>query len=114
MLSNGDGSSPCDCAGWEHAQGPPTDPFATYLKGAFKSNANYLVKSAQEFPDDKYTVKLGTQRETRTFAALIGHVIEANYFYCSIAKGEADPQTKRLRKEPRHESRDGHCDASRN
>jgi hypothetical protein len=46
-----------------------------------------LVKSAQEFPDDKYTVKLGTQRETRTFAA---------------------------RKETRHESRDGHCDASRN
>jgi hypothetical protein len=47
------------------------------LKGAFKSNANYLVKSAQEFSDDKYTVKLGTQRGTRTFAALIGHVIKA-------------------------------------
>jgi hypothetical protein len=81
-------------------QGPPTDPFATYLKGAFKSNANYLVKSAQEFPDDKYTVKLGTQPETRTFAALIGHVIKANYFYCSIAKSEANPQTKDYEKNP--------------
>jgi hypothetical protein len=55
MLSNGDGSSPCDCAGWEHAQAPAMDPFATYLKDAFKSNAIYLVKSAQTFPDDKYT-----------------------------------------------------------
>ena len=25
---------------------------ATYLKGAFKTNANYLIKSAQEFPDE--------------------------------------------------------------
>ena len=81
-------------------QAPPTDPFATYLKGAFKSNANYLVKSAQEFPDDKYTVKPGTQPETRTFAALIGHVIHANYFFCSIAKGEADPLTKDFEKNP--------------
>jgi uncharacterized damage-inducible protein DinB len=91
---------PVIAQGGSTPQGPPTDPFATYLKGAFKSNANYLVKSAQEFPDDKYTVKLGTQRETRTFAALIGHVIEANYFYCSIAKGEADPQTKDYEKNP--------------
>lgn len=81
-------------------QAPPTDPVATYIKGAFKTNANYLVKSAQEFPDDKYTVKLGTQPETRTFAALIGHVIKANYFYCSIAKGEANPQTKDYEKTP--------------
>lgn len=81
-------------------QAPPTDPLATYVKGAFKSNANYLVKSAQEFPDDKYTVKLGTQPETRTYAALIGHIINANYFYCSTAKGEADPQTKDYEKNP--------------
>lgn len=81
-------------------QAPPTDPLATYIKGGFKSNANYLIKSAQEFPDDKYTAKLGTQPETRTFAALIGHVINANYFYCSTAKGEADPQTKDYEKNP--------------
>lgn len=68
---------PVIAQGGSTPQAPPTDPLATYLKGAFKSNANYLVKSAQEFPDDKYTVKLGTQRGTRTFAALIGHVIKA-------------------------------------
>lgn len=81
-------------------QAPATDPFATYLKAAFKTNANYLVKSAQEFPDDKYMVKLGTQPETRTFAALIGHVIWANYAYCAIAKGEANPLTKDYEKNP--------------
>ena len=81
-------------------QAASTDPFATYVKSAFKSNANYLVQSAQEFPDDKYTVKLGAQPETRTFAALIGHLIKANYFFCSIAKGEANPQTKDYEKKP--------------
>jgi hypothetical protein len=81
-------------------QAPPTDPLASFLKAAFKSNANYLVKSAQEFPDDKYTVKLGTQPETRTFAALIGHIINENYLICSIAKGEADPLTKDYEKNP--------------
>lgn len=81
-------------------QTPPPDPLASYLKGAFKTNANYLVKSAQEFPDDKYMVKLGTQPETRTFASSIGHIIYANYFFCSIAKGEADPLTKDYEKNP--------------
>ena len=87
-------------AGSTPQQATPTNPLATYLKAAFKTNAGYLVKSAQEFPDDKYTVKLGTQPETRTFAALIGHVINANYFYCSVAKGEADRQTKDYEKNP--------------
>ena len=66
---------PVIAQGGSTPQAPPTDPFGTYLKGA--SNENDLVKSAQEFPDDKYTVKLGTQRDTLTFAALIGHVTKA-------------------------------------
>ena len=81
-------------------QAPPTDPLANFLKGQFKTNANYLVKSAQEFPDDKYMVKLGTQPETRTYAALIGHIINENYLICSIAKGEADPMTRDYEKNP--------------
>jgi hypothetical protein len=39
---------PVIAQGGSTPQAPPTDPFATYLKGAFKLNANYLVKSAQE------------------------------------------------------------------
>jgi uncharacterized damage-inducible protein DinB len=77
-----------------------TDPMATTVRNNFHQMANNLIKSAQEFPDDKYTTKLGTQPETRTFAALIGHVINANYFYCSMAKGEKSPQTKDYEKEP--------------
>jgi uncharacterized damage-inducible protein DinB len=72
---------------------PPADPLATYVKNQFKTNANYLIKSAQEMPEEKYSVKLGTQPETRTFAGLMGHIIDANYFFCSAIKGEANPET---------------------
>jgi len=79
---------------------PPVDPLATYVKGQFKTNSNYLIKSAQEMPEDKYSAKLGTQPETRTFAGLMGHIINANYFFCAAAKGEADPQTVDYEKTP--------------
>ena len=63
MLSNGDGSSPCDCAGWEHAPAGATNgPVCHLPEGCVQSNANYLVKSAQEFPDDKYTVTIGSPK----------------------------------------------------
>ena len=77
-----------------------TDPMTTYIRSAFKSVSNNLIKSAQEFPDDKYTAKLGTQSETRTFSALLGHVINANYLFCAQAKGEKSPQTKDYEKDP--------------
>jgi uncharacterized damage-inducible protein DinB len=79
---------------------PPTDPLATYVKNQFKSNSAYLIKSAQEMPEEKYSAKLGTQPETRTFAGLMGHIIDANYFFCSAIKGEADPQTVQYEKTP--------------
>lgn len=72
-------------------QAPPADPLSTFVKAQFKNNSNYLIKSAQDMPEDKYSSKLGTQPETRTFAQLIGHVINANYFFCAQAKGEASP-----------------------
>jgi DinB superfamily len=72
---------------------PVVDPLSTYIKGAFKSNSNYLIHSAEDMPEENYSMKLGTTPEVRTFAAMIGHVINANYFYCSHAKGEASPGT---------------------
>ncbi|HUK31009.1 MAG TPA: DinB family protein [Candidatus Acidoferrum sp.] len=72
---------------------PVVDPLSTYIKGAFKSNSNYLIHSAEDMPEENYSMKLGTTPEVRTFAGMIGHVINANYVYCSRAKGEANPQT---------------------
>jgi hypothetical protein len=71
--------------------GPPPDPLSRYVRNAFKSNSNYLIHSAEDMPEENYTMKLGTTPEVRTFAAMLGHVINANYLFCSRAKGEASP-----------------------
>jgi hypothetical protein len=70
---------------------PPTDPLATYVKGASKSVSNYLIHSAEDMPEENYSMKLGTTAEVRTYGALLGHVINSNFFYCARAKGEASP-----------------------
>jgi len=71
----------------------PTDPFATYVKNAFKSISTNLNGSAEQMPEANYIMKIGTMTEVRTFGSLLGHVINANYLFCSQAKGEANPQT---------------------
>jgi hypothetical protein len=75
------------------AQAPPTDPLATFVKNSFKSVSGYLVGSAEKMPEENFGKKLGTQPETRTYAQMLGHVINANFLFCSQAKGEQSPQT---------------------
>jgi len=61
----------------------PTDPLATFVKGSFKQISTNLIGSAEQMPEENFSMKLGTTPEVRTFAAMIGHVINANYFFCS-------------------------------
>jgi len=50
----------------------PTDPFATYVKNAFKSISTNLNGSAEQMPEANYTMKIGTMTEVRTFGSLLG------------------------------------------
>jgi hypothetical protein len=72
---------------------PATDPLSTYIKGAFKGNANFLVHSADDMPEENYSAKLGTTAEARTFAQMLGHTINSNFNACANAKGEKNPNT---------------------
>jgi uncharacterized damage-inducible protein DinB len=38
-----------------------------------------------------YGMRPGAQTEVRTFGQLIGHIANANYTFCSAAKGEKNP-----------------------
>lgn len=48
-----------------------------------------LAEAAATMPDAEYAFK--PTPEVRTFGQLIGHVINANYFFCAQAKGEKSP-----------------------
>lgn len=71
------------------------DPLATFVKNSFNQIARNLNGSAEQMPEANYGMKIGTMPEVRTFASMLGHIIDANYLFCSQVKGEASPQTMR-------------------
>jgi uncharacterized damage-inducible protein DinB len=50
-----------------------------------------IVEAAEAMPADEYSFR--PTAEVRTFAQLVGHVINANWFFCSQAKQEPPPST---------------------
>jgi len=50
-----------------------------------------LADAARDMPADEYSFRPTT--EVRTFAQVIGHVVNANWFFCSQAKQERPPNT---------------------
>lgn len=50
-----------------------------------------LADAAQAMPAEEYSFR--ATPDVRTFAQLIGHVINANWFFCSQAKEEKSPAT---------------------
>ena len=71
------------------------DPLATFVKGSFNQISRSLIGSAEQMPEANYNMKIGTMPEVRTFASMLGHIIDANTLFCSQAKGEASPATIR-------------------
>jgi uncharacterized damage-inducible protein DinB len=51
-----------------------------------------LAEAADAMPADEYSFKPTPQ--VRSFAELIGHVTNANFYFCSQAKGEKSPATQ--------------------
>jgi uncharacterized damage-inducible protein DinB len=78
------------------AQAPPTPTMAGALQRSFASVADFIVRSAEQVPEDKYSYR--PTPETRSFAEEFGHVADSHYFFCARAKGEAAPQRQGLEK----------------
>ena len=55
-----------------------------------------LAEAAQSMPAEEFAFKATPQ--VRSFAELLGHVINANFFFCSQAKGEPSPSKENFEK----------------
>jgi len=64
---------------------------ASTAKAMFSTIRRDLADAAEAMPVDDYAFK--PHPDSRTFAALIGHVASANYFFCSMAKGASPMST---------------------
>jgi hypothetical protein len=87
-MAQGGGAAP---AGGAQQMAPPADPLSTFVKGQWGQISRNLIGSAEQMPETNFSMKLGTSTEVRTYGALLGHVINANYLFCARAKGEANP-----------------------
>jgi len=86
-------------AAQDRTQSPPS--FASWLKNAYTTNRENIVRSAAKVPEESYGMRPGPQAEVRTFGQIIGHLANFNYLWCSQAKGDKNPnEGKDLEKLP--------------
>jgi uncharacterized damage-inducible protein DinB len=62
---------------------------ASGVKAMHATIRQNLADAAQSMPAEDFSFKATPQ--VRSFAELLGHVVNANFFFCSQAKGEPSP-----------------------
>lgn len=80
-------------AGFNEALSPS---MASVVKAMHATIRRNLAESAEKMPAKDYSFKATPQ--VRSFSELIGHVVSANFFFCSQAKGEAMPAAQNFEK----------------
>src|SRR5271170_2979179 len=75
-----------------HSQEPPaasSNPITASEKGFYTVVSGEVIAAAEKMPEQNYSFK--PTPEVRSFGQLVGHVADAQYFFCSTATGEANP-----------------------
>lgn len=70
-----------------HAQ----DPMSKETKGLYTTVKGYIMKSAEKMPEANYAFK--PSPEVRNYGAILGHLADDQYFFCSAAMGESKATT---------------------
>ena len=65
------------------------NPVTDSLKGVFGTVKGYITKSAEQVTEENYAFK--ATPAVRSMGALFGHIADANFMFCSIASGAANP-----------------------
>lgn len=85
--------APVSLLGQETSQSTPAaapeNPITQSEKGLYQFIINSVVRAAEKMPEENYSFK--PTPEVRSFGQLVGHEADANYMFCSMASGEANP-----------------------
>lgn len=83
----------------QQTQPAPTNPLSTSIQNQEKTIQANISKSAEKFSEADYAFKpAGVAAEVRGFGQLVAHLASSNFFYCSRAKGEANPSKADIEK----------------
>jgi uncharacterized damage-inducible protein DinB len=61
-------------------------PILSDAKGMWDNVKNFVLRAAEKMPEENYAFKPAP--EVRSFGQLVGHVADAQFMICSMAKGE--------------------------
>ena len=66
-----------------------TNPFTAFTKLNYWGGKAVLLRTAEQVPEEYYSFK--PTDAVRSFGQILGHVADAQYSFCSIARGEKNP-----------------------
>ncbi|MBV9758929.1 MAG: DinB family protein [Acidobacteriaceae bacterium] len=73
----------------QETAGGPANPITASEKGIYGYIAAEVIGGAEQMPEENYSFK--PTPEVRTFGALVGHIADAQYGFCSEVMGEQAP-----------------------
>ena len=73
----------------QEIKGAPAAGMVETMRSSFNYAKDMITKGAEQMPEADYAFK--PTPEVRSFGQLLGHVADANYFFCSTVLGEANP-----------------------
>jgi uncharacterized damage-inducible protein DinB len=73
-------------AGSPQAAPAASDPTVASTRGAFDLVKNYVLKTADQLPEELYAFK--PTPEVRSAGEILGHIADANFMICGAASGE--------------------------
>jgi uncharacterized damage-inducible protein DinB len=86
-------------AGTALAEEPPKvplpggpNPMIAYTREVYAGLKGILLRAAENMPEESYGFR--PVDSVRTYGQIVGHVADAQYFFCSIALGETNPAPK--------------------
>jgi uncharacterized damage-inducible protein DinB len=68
------------------------NPLSTFNRTAYGAVKNILLHSAEKMPEENYNFK--PTDAVRSYGQIVGHLIDAQYMFCSIELGEKNPDLK--------------------
>jgi uncharacterized damage-inducible protein DinB len=71
---------------------PSVNPLSDYTRHVYDGVQKVLLRSAEKMPEENYNFK--PTDTVRSYGQVLGHVADAQYLFCSIARGEKNPAPK--------------------
>ena len=68
------------------------NPLSAFTKRAYGALKHILLRSAEKMPEENYKFK--PTDTVRSFGQVLGHLADSQYYFCSVALGEKDPDPK--------------------